>query len=188
MLLSCEVDKNLNSRKLVTVIVSVFLIISLTLNFHFYINLSKETENNLNNMRARALATLGSELATMAYFLDRFVDTMNYSIIHEEVRWAIPRAGWEADICTQGLSENSEPMYYELRRTAGVMENYFVLDLYGPLNATKVLEIAQLLYQIADSFSGLDLLKDKDLLEYLHNSDVETVIRNCQQVQDIIQP
>lgn len=161
--------------------------ISLILNLHFYISLNKENENNLNNMRARALATLGSELTTITYFLDRFVDTMNYSIIHEEVQWAIARAEWEADVCTQGLSENSVPMYDELRRTAKVMENYFVWYLYGPINTTKVLEVTPLLYQIGHSFSGLDMLKDKNPLEYLYNSSVETVIRNCQQVQDMIQ-
>ena len=186
-MISARGGANLISRKLVTVIVSSFLIVSLILNLHFYVNLNKESENNFNNIRARALATLGSELATMAYFLDRFVSTMNYSIIHEEIKWAIPRAGWEVDICTQGLSENSALLYYELRRTISFMESYFVFHSYGTLNTTKVQQITPLLRQIANSFAGLYLLKDQDPIRNLSNSDAETVISNCQQVQDIIQ-
>ena len=65
------------------------------------------------------------------------------------------------------------------------MENCFVWD--GSINVTKVPGITQLLYQIGNSFSGLDVLKDEDPLKHLYGSDVETVIHNCQQLQDIIQ-
>ena len=169
-----------------TAIVVGALIISVIFNLHYYVNLRIDNENVLHNMRARALASYASEVVTVAYFLEEYLETLDINIIDKQVSWGIARAVVEADICTQGVSEDSAPLYYELRKTAHVMENYFVHDLYGPINATKVESIAELLYKIGSPFAGFDLLKNKDPLKNLYNSDVNEVISYCRQIQEIV--
>ena len=102
------------------------LVISVILNLHYYVNMHQENQNVLCNMRARALASYGSEVVTVAYFLEEYLATLNLDIIDKEVSWGLVRAEWEAEICTQGLSEDSGIMYYELRSTASKLTGYFV--------------------------------------------------------------
>lgn len=181
-------DEDLNNNKTIFAISIVVgaLIISVILNLHYYVNLRRESENVLHNMRARALASYGGEVVTIAYFLEEYLETSDLDIIDKQVSWGIARAQWEADICIQGLSEGSGLMYYELRHTVHVLENYFVWKINGPLNKTKVENIAQSLYVIGTTFSGFDLLKNKDPLEMLSSSSVDTVNNYCRQIQEIV--
>ena len=180
-------DEDLNNKiKFVIAIVIGALIISVIFNVHYYVNVRIENKNVLHNMRARALASYSGEVVTVANFLEEYLKTLDHNIIDKQVSWGIARAVIEADICTQGVIEDSAPLYYELRKTARSLENYFVHELYGPINATKVKRIVELLYETGSPFAGFDLLKNEDPLENLYNSDVNTVINNCRQIQEIV--
>lgn len=180
-------DEDLNNKKTVFAISIVVgaLVISVVLNLHYYVSLGRENENVIHNMRARALASYGGEVVAIAYFLEEYFDTLDLDIIDKEVSWGIARARWEAAICTQGLSEDSGLMYYELRHTVHVLESYFVWKIYGPLNKTEVENIAQSRYIIGTTFSGFYVLKNKDPLEVLSQTDVDNVINHCRQIQGI---
>lgn len=158
---------------------------------YWRVNMLREKENILHNMRAQALWTFGSEVVTVAYFLDEYVKTMDYDLIDKEVTWGIERAIREANICKQGLSENSGLIYYELGRTAWKLESYFVWG--RSINISRVQTTAQLLYDIGDAFSDFDLLKNKNPLEHLEElsragitPSVDEIIDCCKQIQEIL--
>ena len=174
------------SLKKVVFVLAIALIISVIFNLHYYVNLHIKNENILHTIRARALWTYGSEVSVMAYFLNEYLETLDYDLIDKEVNWGIARAIREADIFTQGLSEDSGLMYYELSRTARALENYFVWEIYGSLNTTKIETIAQALEGIPVAFFGFDMLKNKDPLEYLSPSEVGEVISYCRQIQETV--
>jgi hypothetical protein len=180
-------DEDLGNKKIIFATSTIVgaLVISVMLNLHYYVNLRRENESVLHNMRAWALASYGSEAVTAAYFLEEYLETLDLDIIDEEVAWGIFRAELEADICTQGLSEDSGLMYYELRRTTHVLENYFV---WGDktFNTTKVETIAQSLRVIGYAFAGFDLLTNKDPLEELSPSGVDTVNNYCRKIQETV--
>jgi len=182
-------DEDLNSKVNFVIAIVGALIISVVFNLHYYVNLRREDENVLHNMRARALAVYGGEVSAVAYFLEGYLDTLNLDLVEQEVAWGIARTEWAAEICTQGLSENSGSMYYKLYGTARELENYFVWQIYGPINTTKVEIIAQALSAISDAFAGFDLIRNKDPLEALEEPPrpgVDTVINYCQQIQEIV--
>jgi len=60
-------DEDLNNNKTIFAISIVVgaLIISVILNLHYYVNLRRESENVLHNMRARALASYGGEVVKL---------------------------------------------------------------------------------------------------------------------------
>jgi hypothetical protein len=184
----------LNKIKFVIAIVFGLLIISVIFNVHYYVNLRRQNENVLHNMRGRALWTYASEVVTVAYFLDEYLETLDSDLLDKEVSWGIARAMREADILIQGLSEDSGLIYYELRRTAWALESYFV----GPyararINTTKVATIAQALRAIHDPFVDFDMLKNEEPIERLEEYSragfcisVDEVISYCQQIQEIV--
>lgn len=166
-------------------------LITLAIFSGYQMNLLKEKENALNNMRARALWTLGSEMAGVAHFLHECVDTLDYELITKEVRWAVARMVRETYICKQGLSEDSGLMYYELSRMAWHLEHYF-LYTEEPFNITNVETIANLLPKIAEAFGDFDMLRNKNPIEYLEElsragitPSVDEVIDYCKQIQEI---
>jgi len=171
----------------VTSIVIVALIVSLVFNLHYYVNVSRENENVLNNMRSLALATYGGEVVEVAYFLEEYLETLDLDIIDEEVSWGLWKAEIEAEICCQGLSRDSGLMYYELRETAFQLTRYFVWGS-APFNTTKVKIIAEALYQIGYAFSGLDIRDGdgEDPFDRLYQSSVDEVIGYCRQIQEIV--
>ena len=175
-----------NRTIFVTSIVIVALIVSLMFNLHYYVNLSRENKNVLHNIRARALASYGSEVVAVAYFLEECLETLDLDIIDKEVSWGLWRAEIEADVCCQGLSRDSGLMYYELRETAFQLTNYFVWGSSGVFNTTKVEIIAEALYHIGYSFSGLDHIQNKDPLDCLYQSSMDEVIGYCRQIQEIV--
>lgn len=174
-----------NRTIFVTSIVIVALVVSLMFNLHYYVNVSRKNENVLHNMRARALASYGGEVAAVAYFLEEYLETLDLDIIDKEVSWGVARAEWEADICCQGLSRDSGLMYYELRETAFQLTIYFVWGS-APFNTTKVKIIAEALYQIGRAFSGLDMIQNEDPLNNLFQLSVDEVIGYCRQIQEIV--
>lgn len=161
------------------------LVISVILNLYYYVSLSRENENILNNMRARALASYGGEVAAVAYFLEEYLETLDLELIDKEVSWGLWRAELEAEICIQGLSKDSGLMYYELRLTAFKLRNYFDFES-GYLNITNVETISQLLYALSGAFFGFEAVQNKDPLEVLSPSGVNKVINYCQQIQEIV--
>jgi hypothetical protein len=167
----------------VTSIVIVALIVSLMFNLHYYVNISRENKKVLHNMRALALASYGSEVVVVAYFLEQYLETLDLDIIDKEVSWGLWRAEIEADVCCQG---DSGLMYYELRKTAFQLMNYFVWGLNAPFNTTKVEIIAEALYHIGYSFNGLDIIQNKDPLDRLYQSSIDEVIGYCRQIQEIV--
>jgi hypothetical protein len=193
-ILSGEEDLN---RKLViaTVIVAGALIISLAFNLHYYVNLRRENQNMINTIRARALWTYGAEIGMVAIYLEEYLDTLNFDIIDQEVHWAIYRAKVQADLLKEGLTEDSGLMYYELSRTIRTLENYFVYDVYGPVNATKVEFIIQSLKAIKNTItSDFDIIENEDPLDHLEKYSrlgiglsVDEVINYCQQIQEVVQ-
>ena len=174
-----------NRTIFVTSIVIVALVVSLMFNLHYYVNVSRENEKVLNNMRSLALATYGGDVVAVAYFLEEYLETLDLDIIDKEVSWGLGKAEWEADICCQGLIRDSGLMYYELRETAFQLANYFV-GPNSPFNTTKVKIIAEALYQIGYAFFGLDITDGKDPIDRLHQSGVDKVIGYCRQVQEIV--
>lgn len=174
-----------NRTIFVTSIVIVALIVSLMFNLHYYVNVSRENENVLNNMRSLALATYSGDVVGVAYFLEEYLETLDYDIIDKEVSWGLGKAEWEADICCQGLSRDSGLMYYELRETAFQLANYFV-GPNSPFNTTKVKIIAETLYQIGRAFWGLDIINGKDPLDRLYQSRIDEVVGYCRQIQEIV--
>jgi len=174
-----------NRTIFVTSIVIVALIVSLMFNLHYYVNLSRENENVLNNMRSLALSAYGGEVVAVAYFLEEYLETLDLDIIDKEVSWGLGKAEWEAEICCQGLSRDSGLMYYELRETAFQLNRYFELS-GGLFNTTKVKIIAETLYKIGRAFWGLDIIDNKDPLDRLHQSSVDEVIGYCRQIQETV--
>jgi len=174
-----------NRTIFVTSIVIVALVVSLMFNLHYYVNISRENENVLNNMRGLALSAYGGDVIEVAYFLEEYLETLNLDIIDKEVSWGIRRVEIEADICCQGLSRDSGLMYYELRETAFQLERYFRFSR-GLFNTTKVKIIAGALYQIGHAFWGLDIIDGKDPLDRLYQSSVDEVISYCRQIQEIV--
>jgi hypothetical protein len=171
----------LDKRKKAFAVVSV-VVLSLSLFFNwYYVNLSAENQNTLNNMRARTLASYGSEIVAMSFFLEKYVGTLDPDIIDHEVDWSIARTIWEADTCVQGLNKDSGLIYYELKGVSLALEFFFVWS-DGYANTTKVHIIAQLLTSIGEPFSGLDMLKNKDPLQNLYRSNVSTIIDQCNQL------
>jgi ABC-type glycerol-3-phosphate transport system permease component len=79
----------LSIRRIFFAIVIVVLVLSVTLSWH-HLNLRAQNQNTLNNMRARTLASYGSEIVTMAFFLEEYLKTLDPDIIQQEVRWGIP--------------------------------------------------------------------------------------------------
>ena len=175
-----------NRTIFVTSIVIVALIVSLMFNLHYYVNVSRENEKVLNNMRSLALAAYGSEVVEVAYFLEKFIESQNYTIIREEVRWGLWRAEREADVCCQGLSRDSGLIYYELRKTADQLTNHFVWGSHAPFNTTRVKIIADTLFEIGYAFSGLSIIDNKDPLDRLYQSSIDEVIGYCRQIQEIV--
>jgi hypothetical protein len=167
-------------KKAFVVVIVVVLGLSLFFNW-YYVDLSVENHNTLNNMRARALASYGSEAVSTSFFLERYLETLNVSIIEQEVSWGIARAIWEADICVQGSNQESGLIYYELKGVSLALESFFVWS-DGYANTTKVQIIAQLLTSIGEPFSGLYILKNKDPLQDLYRSNVSTIIDQCNQL------
>jgi hypothetical protein len=135
-------------------------------------------------MRARVLASYGSEAVATSFFLEKYLRTLDPDIIHEEVYWGIARAIWEADTCVQGLDQDSGLIYYELKGVALAL-GFFFVDIDGYANTTKVQVIAQLLNSIGKPFSGLDMLENKDPLQNLYDADVSTIIAKCNQLIEI---
>ena len=181
-------DEKLNRKTIfLRAVVPCALIISLSFNLHYYVNLRTENENVVNTMRTKALAVYGSEVAAIAYFLEEYLNTLNLDLIDKEVSWGIARAEWEAGIFMKGLDEDSGLMYYELSRTAKTLENYFVWNIYGPLNATKIETMAQLLSAIGAAFTGFDHIENQDPLKHLGPPSVDEVINYCRQIQAVVQ-
>ena len=164
--------------------VAVVLAVSLAFNL-FFVYLLAQNQNTFNNMRARALASYGSELVTMEVFLEKYLDTRDYDIIQHEVWWGIARSIWTADVCVQGLDQDSGLIYYELKGVGLAIELFFVYSS-GVTNTTKVQVIAGLLGSIGRPFSGLDISENEDPLQHLIESDVDTVISQCRQLRDLI--
>ncbi len=174
-----------NRTIFVTSIVIVALVVSLMFNLHYYVNLRRENENVLNNMRSLALSAYGGEVVEVAYFLEEYLETLDLDIIDKEVSWGLGKAEWEAEICCQGLSRDSGLMYYELRETAFQLNRYFEFS-GGVFNTTKVKIIAEALYQIGHAFWGLDMIQNEDPLNNLFQSSVDEVIGYCRQIQEIV--
>jgi hypothetical protein len=167
-------------KKAFVVVIVVVLGLSLFFNW-YYVNLGVENQNTLNNMRARALASYGSEVTAMSFFLERYVGTLDPDIINHEVGWSIARTIWEADTCVQGSNKDSGLIYYELKGVALALRSFFV-DSNGYANTTEVQIIAQLLTSIGEPFSGLYMLKNRDPLQNLYRSNVSTIIDQCNQL------
>lgn len=173
----------MNIRRIVFTIVIVVLALSVTFGW-YYLNLRAQNQNTLNNMRARSLAAYGSEMVTISFFLEKYLETLDLDIIHQEVRWSIPRAIWEADSCVQGLDPDSGLIYYELKGAALALRFFFV-DNNGYENTSKVQSIIQLLTSIGEPFSGLDILENEDPLQHLMGSDVGTIVNLCEQLIEV---
>jgi len=164
------------------------LIISLLFNLHYYATLRVENENLLHTIRARALWTYGDEAGRVADLLEEWLETQNFDI-YEEALSAIYRTGVQAGILTQGLSEESAPMYYELKSTAWTLHHYFWFALGpGAINLTKVGIFAQALDSIGSTISlgSFDVIKNKDPLEVLSQSDINKIVNCCQQIQEMV--
>lgn len=179
-----------NKVNFVIAIVVGALIVSVIFNLHYYVNLRVENENVLHNMRARALTGYGSEVGLVAHYLEEYLETEDFDIIWPEIGWSIHRATVQADILTQGLSEESGLMYYELKRTAWNLWSYFYYpEIYGPFNTTEVEIIAQALSAISDAFIDLYSIQNEDPLEVLEEPPrpgVDALINYCQQIQEIV--
>ena len=173
----------MNTRRIILIIVIVVLALSITFSW-YHLDVRAQNQNTLNNMRARSLSSYGSEIVTISFFLEKYLETLDLDIIHQEVRWGIPRAIWEADSCVQGLDPDSGLIYYELKGVALALQFFFV-DNNGYENATNVQSIIQLLTSIGEPFSGLYILENKDPLQNLAGSDVNTIVNLCEQLIEL---
>ena len=176
----------MKKREILNYVLIVALIVALLTSTYYYVNLRIKNENILHTIRARALETYGAEVERIAHYLREYLETFD-SDIYQEAEWALYRAKLQAEICTQGLSEDSGLIYYELSRTANTLRGYFVYGYYGPINTTKVETIAQALDVIGRTLIvGVAGAKNVDPLEYLSQSEVNEVINYCRQIQEIV--
>lgn len=181
-------DKRL-SRKAIFLIVVVVgaLIISLLYNV-YYKKKRVENENLLHTIRASALWIYGAEVGQVAYDLEEYLETQSYDI-YQRVTMTMDRARVQGNILTQGLTEESAQMYYELKEAAVTVHVYLInaLSHVGSFNLTTIGLFAQALDSISSTINHGNFLtiRNKDPLEVLSQTDVDEIIHYCKQIQEI---
>jgi len=181
-------DRKLSRKAIFLIAVAVgALIISLSYNV-YYENKRVENENLLHTIRANALWTYGNEILEAAYDLEEYLETQSYDI-YQRVTLTMYRAGVQGNILTQGLTEESAQMYYELKEAAWTVYHYFVSALanVGPFNLTTVGLFAQALDSIYSAINWGNFLTviNKNPLEVLSQTDIDEIIYYCQQIQEM---
>jgi hypothetical protein len=172
-------------KSIVVNIALLALVVSLVLTAYYYVNVRMENEKALNNIRSTALATYRIEIKGVADFLEIYADTEDNSA-RDYACQDLSAAMLQAEICLQGLTDDPDSMYTKLWDTAALLEDkfhYMPLEAYNP---TKITSAVQLLREIESALFGVGVDGGRDPLERLGESTVNSVIENCEQIQQII--
>jgi hypothetical protein len=175
------------NRRIVVAVVAVALAALLILNLYFYLYMRVQSENVVNNMMARALASYSGQIDTAEYFLNQYLDTKNRSLLENEASWCAYSAELAADVCRQG---SNEEMYSQLWSAAVAVQGFGsdYVGEGGTVNDTKLTTAISALDHVWRFFSGFELLKDENPVEYLTKvvgaNATATVIYYCQIAED----
>jgi hypothetical protein len=177
----------LNYHRIVAVIVVITLAASLILNLNFYLYTRAQNENVVNNMMTRALGSYSVQINLAEYFLNRYLDTKNRSLIQNEAALCAYGAAVSADVCRQS---SSEEMYSQLWNTAIELRSFalYYVGFGFVINETKLIDAILAFDQIRQFFAGIEKANNENPIDYLTEVNgtnaTATVIYYCQVVQD----
>ncbi len=164
--------------RVIIAVITILLATSLALNFYFYVH----NQNVTNNMMIRALGAYGSQIAMSKHFFDEYLETHNTSSLLETASCGYA-AELAADVCRQA---SNDEVFEQLYLTAFKIYNFYLYHDY-PINDTSLVVASSALDHIWPFFSGFDIVKDQNPIEYITQlqgaNATATIIYYCQIAQ-----